>query len=108
MDWPETYVLRAITADSYELTIDYKDEAGNAVDISGETVTLTIYSDDDVLLTLTSGSGLTVTPAAGRIVVNLTGAQTSTLDGKRNRRYILRLDTSEKTILYGPVEVINV
>lgn len=105
---PQKYVIRAITADSYELIIDYVDEDNLPIDLAGETITLKIFSGDTQVLELTDGSGLTITPASGRIVVDLTGAQTDTLDGRSDRRYTLRLDTSEKTILYGTVEVQNV
>jgi hypothetical protein len=109
MSLPETYTIRAVTLDSYTLTVDYVDKVtGDPIDITGETVTAKFYSDDTLLLTLTDGDGLTVTPATGRVVIALDGTQTDALDGKKNRRYTLRLDTSETTILIGKVEVVNV
>lgn len=109
MSLPDKYIIRGVTADSYELIVDYVDKTtGLPIDISGETITAKFYSDDVLLLTLTSGSGLTISPSLGRIVITLTGTQTDLLDGKPNRRYVLRLDTSEKTILIGTVEISNV
>lgn len=95
-------VIRA--GDVYDCRIDYKTEAGAAINITGETVTLTISADNVADLVLTSGSGLTISPTLGQINVHLTSAQTTALDKKKNRRYELRLATSEKDICVGDIE----
>lgn len=96
------FVIRP--GDIYTCRVDYKTEAGAAINITGETATLTVSADGLTNIVLTSGSGLTVTAATGQIDVALTSAQTTTLDGKKNRRFKLRLTPSEKTILAGDIE----
>jgi len=108
MTLPKDYVIQLVGNDKYHLTVDYlKDNL--PVDITGETVTFKIYAEKVLVLTLTSGSGLTITPLNGRIVIDLTSAQTASLIGKKNIRHVLRLDTpAEKTLMDGKVEVYQV
>jgi hypothetical protein len=68
--------------DSYKITVRYKDEAGAPISLAGQTPKLQIRAGVGVaavLLTLTVGSGLTVTPAAGQIDVRLSPLQTLAL-----------------------------
>lgn len=107
MALPKDYVIQLVAGDKYQLIVDYQ-ENGVAVDLTGETVTMKVYSKDTLLFTLASGTGLTITPATGRIQVDMTSVQTDMLDGKPDRKYVLRLDTSEKTIMRGRVEAVLV
>ncbi len=105
MSLPKDYVVQLVAGDKWDLIVDYL-QNGDPVNITGETVTFKIYADKSLLLTLTSGSGLTITPLAGRIAIALTSVQTTTLKGKKDLRHVLRLDTpSEKTLMVGKVEV---
>ena len=97
MTLPKDYPIHLVGDDKYDLTVDYVFN-DLPVNITGETVTFKIYSDKVLLLTLTSGSGLTITPLTGRIVISLIG--------NKLMRHVLRLDTpAEKTLMYGKVEV---
>lgn|SRR5678815_385581 len=106
MALPDEYTLRFTPSDKFDITIDVLDDAGAVVNLTGETITLKIYSQQTLLLTLSSGSGLTISASIGRIVVALTSAQTESLRAKNDVRYVLRLDSpSERTVLIGRIEV---
>lgn len=90
--------------DAYSCRINYVNEAGTAINITGETVTLTITADNMTAIALTSGSGLTINYTIGQIDAALTSLQTTSLDKKSNRRYTLRLGVAEKMILVGDIE----
>lgn len=103
---PKEETIRLVPNDKYGLTIDIVDDNDVIVNLTGETISLKVYSKDTLILTLTSGSGLTVTPLIGRVVLALSAAQTLSLKGKSDLRYVLRLDSpSEQTVLIGRVEV---
>lgn len=101
----EDFAVRIEPGDAYDLVVDYQaNDVG--IDITGQTVVLTAYGDVGVVFTLTSGAGLTITPAAGNIVVRISGAQTTLLASQQilsSRRYTLRLLELEKTLLEGPI-----
>lgn len=105
MSLPKDYVIQLVGGDKYKLIVDYK-EAGQPVNITGETVSFKIFSDKVEVVSLTSGSGLTITPLTGRIQIDMTSAQTTSLVGKKELRHVLRLTTpSEVTLMNGKVEV---
>jgi hypothetical protein len=105
MTLPKDYVVQLVGGDKYHLVVDYV-SGGLPVNITGETVTFKIYADKTVTITLASGTGLTITAASGRIVIDLTSAQTTSLIGKKDLRHVLRLDTpAELTLMNGKVEV---
>lgn len=108
MTLPKDYPIQLVGNDKYQLVVDYKQD-GLAVNITGETVSFKIYDDKSVFITLTSGSGLTISPTVGRITIDLTSAQTQSLVGKTQLRHVLRLDTpAEKTLMDGKVSVYQV
>lgn len=105
MSIPKDYPIQLVGNDKYQLTVDYVFN-GTPVNITGETVSFKIFGDKSVLVTLAAGSGLTITPLIGRIVIDLTSTQTQSLVGKKDLRHVLRLDSpSEKTLMVGKVEV---
>lgn len=105
MSLPKDYVIQLVGGDKYKLIVDYK-EAGQPVNITGETVSFKIFSDKVEVVSLTSGSGLTITPLTGRIQIDMTSAQTTSLVGKKELRHVLRLTApSEVTLMNGKVEV---
>lgn len=105
MGLPRDYTIQFVAGDTYQLVVDYVDDDGNVIDLTGETITMKFYSKTLELLSLTGGSGLTITPLVGRIQIDLTSANTTLFSGMPARKYYLRLDTSETTIMTGPVEV---
>jgi hypothetical protein len=105
---PKDVPIQLVGNDKYQLTVDYLLD-GVPVNLTGETVTFKIYNDKSVYITLTDGSGLTISPTIGRIVIALTSAQTESLIGKVELRHVLRLDTpAEKTLMNGKVSVYQV
>lgn len=108
MTLPKDVPIQLVGNDKYQLTVDYLLD-GVPVNLTGETVTFKIYNDKSVYITLTDGSGLTISPTIGRIVIALTSAQTESLIGKVELRHVLRLDTpAEKTLMNGKVSVYQV
>lgn len=109
MALPDEYKIKVVPSDVYSLIVDYIDDTTNdPVNLTGKTVNMVFYSKDSVVFTLTSGSGLTITPLIGRVVVSLTSAQTELLRTKEDRTFVLRDTTSELTILRGRVEAFPV
>lgn len=108
MALPDEKKIVLVPGDVYPLVVDYVIDGTTApVDLTGKTVTMKFYAGSTLLFTLASGSGLTISPSIGRVVVALTSTQTTALQnaGSADRRYVLRDDTSEITILRGKVEV---
>ena len=105
MALPRNVTFRLVAGDAFQYIIDYLDDDNVPIDLTGETITYVIYSGRDAVLTLTEGDGLTITAASGRIQINMTSAETGSLDGLLDRKHVLRLDTSETTIMVGRVEV---
>lgn len=67
--------------DTLSRVIDWDNPGGSAVNLTGYTVTCTIEVGETIH-TLTSGSGLTVDAAQGRITLTLTAAQTNEYDSQ--------------------------
>ncbi len=79
-------VLDIHQGETVSLSCTYKDDDGNAVNLTGYTAALTIRpsADSDVaLLSLTQVSGITLGGALGTIVVALTATQTAALTAGR-------------------------
>lgn len=74
---PARIDLQAVVGADFSATINLYQDIAQAIafDLSGYTCTFKI----DNVYTLTSGAGLTVTPAAGLIVAALTSTQTATM-----------------------------
>jgi len=107
MALPKDVGLQMVAGDAYSHIFDYVDEDGNPIDLTGETITHKFYAGRDLILTLEAGSGLTITAATGRIQMDLIDTETEQLDGLRDRKHVLRLDTSDTTLAVGVVEVYN-
>jgi hypothetical protein len=63
-------------------TFVYKDSAGTVINLTGYTAALQIrdtYADSATDLSLTVGSGITITAASGKIDVRATAAQTGAI-----------------------------
>lgn len=107
MPLPKVVDFRIVTGDVYEHVAEYTDGT-DPIDITGEDVTMDFYSDDTTVFTLTDTDGLSVDGTLGLISIELTSDQTTLLDdGGRKKRYVLRLDTSETTIMVGKIEMYN-
>lgn len=100
---PTTENLYIRPGDKYTARAVYRDEAGAVIDITGETVTMTIKADNFTDLVLGSGTGLNITPALGQIDITLTSTQTASLNGKTSKRYAIRLSIADKDILIGDI-----
>lgn len=79
----------------FDAVVTYQDPDGNAIDLTGYDATLGVkreFSDETEVLTLTSGSGLTLGGTAGTIDIVMTAAQTADLTG--TYRYTLTVTPS--------------
>jgi hypothetical protein len=68
-------------ADWY-VTFVYKDSAGVAIDLTGYTAAMMVrdtYADTTTDLSLTSSSGITITPLTGTLQVRATATQTAAI-----------------------------
>jgi len=102
---PQKYRIQLVLGDAYELVVSYVDTLGEAIDLDSEAITHTFYDNDEVVLALTEGNGITVSGPAGIITTALTSVQVAAFLGLTDVRHSLRLDTSETTILYGVVDL---
>lgn len=65
------------------VTFVYKDSAGTAINLTGYSAALQVrdtYADATTVLSLTSTSGITITPLTGTLAVRATAAQTGAID----------------------------
>lgn len=90
------------TGDAFDLTIDYVDVHGVPIDLSAESVQVTVTAYRMADLVLGSG-GVTVDGPAGKIYVHLSAEQTAALADKVLRRYRVRLLTAARDILAGDI-----
>lgn len=103
---PDRINIQIVAGDTYTHIFDYVDEETDLpVDLTGETVTFTIYVRQVVEFTLVDGAGLDITELTGRIVLDLDSTQTEALKGRGDVRYVLRLDDVETTIAVGDIGV---
>jgi hypothetical protein len=100
---PANYTIRFRPGDKLLFRVEYYEEDDvTPVDLSGETVTLTVKATGLVPdIILTSGSGLTITALSGRIDVELTSTQTGLLNNRTNKKYELRLSVADRDIMIG-------
>lgn len=99
MAGPTLYFL---ASEAYFCSFSYKTSGYVAIPFGGgEVITLTITADDFTTLVLTEGHGLTVTRAAGVVLLSLTEAQTESLRGKCNREFSLDLETTDVVLVSG-------
>jgi len=75
-------------ARDWYLTVTYQDSTGTAINLTGYTATFTMTSGATTL-TLTSGSGITITPATGVIAIHATASQTSIDAGQYRAELII-------------------
>ena len=81
-----------MSAATYNCTIDqgadwyvtfvYKDSAGTAIDLTGYTAAMMVrdtYANSTTVLSLTSSSGITITPLTGTLQVRATATQTAAI-----------------------------
>ena len=105
---------------NYSTTIDqgadwyinfiYQDSTGTAINLTGYTAALQIRSlpsDPTSFLSLTSSSGIVITPATGKLAVHATAAQTGAIDAGR---YYYDLEITSPTamitrLVQGQVQV---
>lgn len=79
----------------FDAVVTYQDPDGDPINLTGYTATLGVkreFSDEEEVLTLTSGDGLTLGGSAGTIDIVITAAQTADLSG--TYRYSLTLTPS--------------
>ena len=97
---PANYNIDYYNADSYDLSITITDQDGSAVDLSGDTITLTIKKDKDdssAVSTLSTASEIAISGASNNI---LTITINLDLD-ERSYYYDLYNNTDDETIMYG-------
>lgn len=72
-----------IKGTSFQRSFNYKDSAGDPINLTGYTITFSIKSLDQnntTILNLINGSGVTLTGASGLIELLITDAQTNLLE----------------------------
>ena len=105
--WPRRVFQNSGWNESFSL----KQDDGSAYNLTGATVTLTIRDKQggNVIETLTSGSGLTITAASGLIAVKRTAAQLAAWNASRVHYDLVVLDSggnSTPFFMYGPIDVV--
>lgn len=97
-----------ITADQnadFVMSILYKDSTGTPVNLTGNTAAMMLRPSyqDDVALSLSTGSGIVLGGSAGTIVVTVTAAQNGSLIGGKAYVYdlVLTAVTTKTRILQG-------
>ena len=98
--------------DDYDEVVLWQNPDGSPADLTGYTVKMQIRdsrkSRGTPALQLTEGSGLTVTHAAGRIDIKITGAQTTALlageDSGVHDLEVVAPDGKVTTLINGPVK----
>lgn len=111
---PAQIDLTALVGADFSTTINlYTDVAQTiAFDLTGYTVSM-IVGVPNVLFTLASGSGLSITPASGLIVATMTAAQTATVpigsaaEFPRAVRYQLKLVDGSSVVSFPIVGNMN-
>jgi hypothetical protein len=71
---------------TWTLSLVWKDSGGNPITLTGYTARMqarSAYAAADTMLDLTSGSGITLGPAAGAVALVASAAQTSAITAKK-------------------------
>ena len=79
---------------TFELTITWKDSAGTAINLTGYTARMQVretYSSTSTIVSLTSGSGITLGGAAGTIAILISATTTAALTAPFSGVYDLEL-----------------
>lgn len=79
---------------TYELTITWKDSAGTAINLTGYTARMQVretYSSTTPIVSLTSGSGITLGGAAGTIAIVISATTTAALTAPFSGVYDLEI-----------------
>jgi len=82
----------------------YQSDGVTPKDLTGETITMDIkktYQDAAAFLTLSSGSGLTITVLTGTIVIAFTAAQATSLFGYP---WVFDIKSVEGAVIYTVIE----
>lgn len=86
---------------TYKVTFWYKDQGtGQAIDLTGHTAKLELrreYSDSTPALSLSTGNGLTIEPALGKINLEISATQTSAIAQGRYFYDLVITKSSQKT-----------
>jgi hypothetical protein len=109
------YNIRRHALDSLNLSVTYTaDDGVTPINLTGYTVTFNVYDrrGGSVIATLTSGSGVTVTAAAGQIQVDRTPAQITAWKLSNGKgAYDLSISSSTGTtnrlLLKGTLEIVR-
>lgn len=83
--------------ETFSLTVTWKDSAGTAINLTGYTARLQVretYSSSSTVISLTSGSGITLGGAAGTIAIVISAATTAALTAPFSGVYDLELVNS--------------
>ena len=77
-----TYNIVADAGADYLVTVTYEDTGGTPIDLTGYTASMTFapqFGSSELLLELTSSSGIVITPLAGQLACTMTHVQTTDL-----------------------------
>ena len=95
-------------ARDFYLTTVYQDSTGTPINLTGYTATFALANSYNgaIVLTLTVGSGITITPSTGTINVHATATQTSITDGSYVAELVITSSANVKTsLLKGTIVV---
>ena len=94
MQTPGVLDLTCYQGANFDYTLTWQ-SAGTAVNLTGYTARMQVresYDAGTAIVSLTSGTGITLGGTAGTIALALTAAQTAALDGTPNTQYIYDLE----------------
>jgi hypothetical protein len=75
-----TYNATMDQGSDWFLSLEYKDGAGNPINLTGYTAAMQLrqyYESTTAVLTLNSTTGITITPATGKLDIHATATQTA-------------------------------
>lgn len=94
--------LSALKGDTKQIVLTVSDDAG-AVDLSGHTIALKIYSADDTLLQTIAGTG----SLAGAVAVTISATISNGLPGATRFEVLATLGSVVTTLLWGRLTTIQ-
>lgn len=104
---PESFMQ----GDTWTMTVDVQDNNGAPVNLTGYTATYELRerAGSASLLKLTVGSGITITPASGRVALAITATQSAALTFNRAKVQLKIISGGGvvQTLFYGDQEVIS-
>lgn len=105
---PFPSTVYADQARDFYLTVVYQTEAGSPVNITGYTATFSIAPayEEAPAVTLTTGSGITITGSTGTIAIHATATQTNINSGQYVAELVIANAGIKTSLLKGPFKIL--